>query len=543
MAHSVTCTADLYRRLDRLDGLPLRPATVRALLGLERHGPANRFERDPGWQLELLIPGGRSRSALERIAERPWWRTPSPTVRNALRRLWEHGQAVGLIAAEWAPAGPARTELLALGLLHQLGLWAIAAVAPEQFADLLEVADPRARRQAERSLVGIDSASLGRELVARWGADPLLGEAAWLHADPTTDLADPRLDTNSLALIQRAFAWVERSPWSLAPQPADRTFTADPLSERIATVISQGAGDEFISADASPSEERLARKHARLKLKSDHDRQRSDERRADLVRRLDQVHEAHRDHPLVGSHQGERLAALGEFAAGAAHELNNPLAVILGRAQLLLGRADLGPESARSLRAIITQAQRAHRMLRDLIYIARPSVPRPRRCQPDEAIRACVRDLTAEAESRGVRFEVAIRDESSWTWADPDPIRHLAEVVIRNALEASPKGGVIRITSERNDDWLRWAIQDEGPGLTETEARHLLDPFFCGRQAGRGLGLGLPRAARFLEFLGGRLSWRIEPTRGTIFEVAIPLLAPPEGPVVESRSNEPGRAA
>ena len=84
-----------------------------------------------------------------------------------------------------------------------------------------------------------------------------------------------------------------------------------------------------------------------------------------------------------------KLDALAEFAAGAGHELNNPLAVIVGRAQLLLTN-EADPGRLRSLRAIIVQAQRAHRILRDLMFVARVPEPRPRICQPDEIVRgAC----------------------------------------------------------------------------------------------------------------------------------------------------------
>ena len=91
-----------------------------------------------------------------------------------------------------------------------------------------------------------------------------------------------------------------------------------------------------------------------------------------------------------------KLAALAEFAAGAGHELNNPLAVIVGRAQLLLAQED-DPAAARSFRAILAQAQRAHRILRDLMYVARPPEPRPRFCQPEEIVRS----LSPRREGRG----------------------------------------------------------------------------------------------------------------------------------------------
>jgi signal transduction histidine kinase len=210
-----------------------------------------------------------------------------------------------------------------------------------------------------------------------------------------------------------------------------------------------------------------------------------------------------------------KLAALAEFAAGAGHELNNPLAVIVGRAQLLLARED-DPVATRMLRAILSQAQRAHRILRDLMYVARAPSPRMRPVQPDEVVRACLRDARAEAEARGVRLVGDPGGPGPKVWADPDALRHLADILVRNALEATPKGGTVHVSSAVAADAsaLRWVVQDTGRGIAAAEGEHLFDPFFCGRQAGRGLGLGLPRAARIVPWPAVSSAGTRRPARG-----------------------------
>ncbi len=247
-------------------------------------------------------------------------------------------------------------------------------------------------------------------------------------------------------------------------------------------------------------------------------------------------HQARAMHDVISNHRSRRdragddeknarLDALAEFAAGAGHELNNPLAVILGRAQLLIPKVS-EPDATRSLRIIINQAQRAHRILRDLMYVARPPQQRPRPCQPDEILRASIRDLKPEAEARGIRIVSETINPVPVAWADPDPLRHLADVLMRNALESTPLGGTIRVTSGRVDDRIRWTVRDTGRGISPREGVHLFDPFFCGRQAGRGLGLGLPRVARFASQVGGSLTWRSQPGEGSVFRVELPIQAP-----------------
>ena len=230
-----------------------------------------------------------------------------------------------------------------------------------------------------------------------------------------------------------------------------------------------------------------------------------------------------------------KLDALAEFAAGAGHELNNPLAVIVGRAQLLLAR-ETDPQASRSLRAIMGQAKRAHRILRDLMYVARPPEPRPRSCQPDEVVRACLRDLKPEAEARGVRLVEEPRDGGppTRTWTDPDALRHLVETLLRNALEATPRGGTVTVSIGSDAGVLRGSIQDNGRGIGALEGPHLFDPFFCGRQAGRGLGLGLPRIARMIALSHGELRWHSTPGQGTLFQFTLPQAAPPP-PALEPR--------
>ena len=84
----------------------------------------------------------------------------------------------------------------------------------------------------------------------------------------------------------------------------------------------------------------------------------------------------------------------------------------------------------------------------------------------------------------------------------------------------------VRSRLQGND--LRWWICDGGKGIGPAEGAHLFDPFYCGRQAGRGLGLGLPRAARIVALAGGSLHWSSPIGQGTTFQVQLPLVSPPE---------------
>jgi signal transduction histidine kinase len=213
--------------------------------------------------------------------------------------------------------------------------------------------------------------------------------------------------------------------------------------------------------------------------------------------------------------------SLAEFAAGAGHELNNPLAVIMGRAQLLLQRTqDL--EAQRSLRVMISQCQRAHRMLRDLMFVSRPVEPRVRICNILDTIRRCLDDLRDDAMARGVTVRPELPDDCTLVETDPEQLRHVVDVLTRNALEASSSPGEVVVRCEHRQSLLVIEVWDQGHGFSREDGRHLLVPFYCGRHAGRGLGLGLPRIAHYVAGVGGSLKWSSKPGIGTVFRVTLP---------------------
>jgi len=223
--------------------------------------------------------------------------------------------------------------------------------------------------------------------------------------------------------------------------------------------------------------------------------------------------------------QAGRFESLAEFAAGAGHELNNPLAVIQGRAQLLLAKAT--DETIRSsLKAIVDQSLRAHRMLRDLIFIARPTDLRPRFSRPSEIVRTISRELKEEVHQREIRLDILVCPQAQrleTDQIDPDAFRHMTLSLVRNAIEASQRGGQVRVSLRLEPQSLRLTVEDEGQGFDLRESNHLFDPFYCGRKAGRGLGLGLPRLARIVAQMNGRVRYRSQPDRGSVFEAVLPL--------------------
>ena len=224
-----------------------------------------------------------------------------------------------------------------------------------------------------------------------------------------------------------------------------------------------------------------------------------------------------------------KFDALAEFAAGAGHEINNPLAIISGRAQLLLASE---PDEYRrtELSRIIAQANRAHEMIADLRLIGRPPEMRREPVDLRELLDRLAVEMTAwtrrESEYDAAISGIAIRWRRPSIMicptvieADPDTLLVALHAVTRNAVEATLRGvaaGLHRtqppppigldLTSDSQQ--IRVEITDHGDGIPLRVREHLFDPFYSGRQAGRGLGFGLCKARRIVELCGGTLTVR-----------------------------------
>jgi signal transduction histidine kinase len=237
--------------------------------------------------------------------------------------------------------------------------------------------------------------------------------------------------------------------------------------------------------------------------------------------------------------QTEKLESLAEFAAGAGHEMNNPLAVISGRAQLL-ARSEADPERRRELASMHVQAMRVHEMIADLMVFARPPAPKPTACDVWESIEVVVREAEARAAARGARFEARPPGALARVWADRDQLRVAVRACVDNAIEASSPGAVIEITArpsaltrdhgeigphevgDASVAAVEISIADEGAGLSEEARRHAFDPYYSGRAAGRGLGLGLSKSWRIVRQHGGEVTLTPGGKGGTVARIVLP---------------------
>jgi len=226
---------------------------------------------------------------------------------------------------------------------------------------------------------------------------------------------------------------------------------------------------------------------------------------ADASERMTNAQTAATVHP-----DEQLLSALVEFSAAAGHEINNPLGVILGRVQLLL-QQETDPSRRQSLETIAGQAWRIRDMIGDVMGFADPPPPTPSAILLNELADELATNVSQQAQRQGAttvpEITVNIADNTQ-AWGDRDQLATVIGELLHNALHPSAAATAVTLSADvdpRDERFCRILVRDDGRGLTTEEASHLFNPFYSGRQAGRGLGFGLSKAWRLATINGGTL--------------------------------------
>ena len=450
------------------------------------------------------------------------------------------------------------------GLLAPLGWLAMCAVDAEAASACL--ADPALRSdstQTQRRYWGIDQAAISRRLARRWRL-PAWATAAAEHlhlpgelaqtfrADPVLfpltrfAIEEARRQGVDLGLGNGAFSAADRAAL-LIPAEVEFSFSherqasAPPFPPH--SVGGEGGGGSQLNDDAltewkNPHEIPLLRDL--LELAAENRRLREQPLHDHLEREIDSLQRALEEqvHGETRRLQSGKLTALAEFAAGAGHEINNPLAVISGQAQYLLSHErdwfleDATAAPRHALEAIVAQTRRIHGILRELMQFAKPAPPCPGWLDLPTLLGEVAAGLDEVGRQRRVRIEVALQPERLPVYADAGQLRNALTCLLRNAIEAAPTDGWARLVLRKpiQGEAIEIAVEDSGPGPDASQRPHLFDPFYSGRTAGRGRGLGLPIAWRLAQLQGGDvrldLPRRHEPTR---FVLSLPQLSKPDG--------------
>ena len=223
-----------------------------------------------------------------------------------------------------------------------------------------------------------------------------------------------------------------------------------------------------------------------------------------------------------------KLAAIKQLAYGLSHEINNPLANISTRAeQLQRGEAD--PNRTATLQRIIDQVYRAHEMIADLMFYANPPTPERQPCVIGDLLNKVAESFQEEADRQTIQLQISTQpdvasEHEQTILADATMVTEAIRVLVRNSIDAIGCQGAISLSVQSDRDRIRILVADSGPGLSEHARIHAFDPYFSGREAGRGLGLGLCRAYRIAKLHEGDISLTGGPS-GCVATLILPRIS------------------
>jgi signal transduction histidine kinase/predicted nucleic acid-binding protein len=358
-----------------------------------------------------------------------------------------------------------------------------------------------------------------------------------LHIAAARGLSQEVIETTRIPIGEGIAGWVARKgePLLLSRRNPDPRLRQRLQREEIASAISvplrvesQVVGTLNVSESARDRElgqEELRSlclfgNQAALALEKAHLNQQSQEQLEKMLRLLGELQSAQQQ--LVHS---EKLASLGTLAGGVAHEINNPLMVILGRTELLLMRNDVSDEMRKALDIIRGETTRISEIVRGLLTFSR-------RSQDDTFEQVDVNEIIektlalTEHQMKGDNITVIrqLAPDLPAVEANAGQLQQVFTNMVINASHAMPDGGTITIhTSQVAGNMIIAEFEDSGCGIPEENLDKIFDPFFTTKEEGKGTGLGLSVSHNIIQRHGGDIGIKSEVGKGTCFTIQLPI--------------------
>jgi signal transduction histidine kinase/DNA-binding response OmpR family regulator len=224
--------------------------------------------------------------------------------------------------------------------------------------------------------------------------------------------------------------------------------------------------------------------------------------------------------------RAEQLASIGQLAAGVAHEINNPLGVILGFAETLSEQAKPGDVSYEPLKLIERETLRCKRIVQNLLDFSRHSELTLARTDLRRVIEATLALLAVQIAQQGIQVDRIYADNLPLLLADAQQLQQVFTNIAVNAIQAMPQGGKLSLSAQMEGREAVVRIRDTGAGISPENLSRIFDPFFTTKEVGQGAGLGLSVSFAIIKRHGGAIEVESAPGKGSCFAIKIPLTGP-----------------
>lgn len=246
--------------------------------------------------------------------------------------------------------------------------------------------------------------------------------------------------------------------------------------------------------------------------------------------------------------QSEKLSAVGEFVAGVAHELNNPLAAVMGFSELLKD-APVEEKHRRHLDLIFKSATRCKKIVQSLLSFARRHQPERKPVSVNHLVEEVLEIVAYQLRTSNVEVATRFAGDLPMVLADGHQIQQVILNLVNNArqaIEAHQDSGCVTITTEMRDAAVRIIIKDNGPGIPPENLKRIFDPFFTTKEVGKGTGLGLSLCYGLIKEHGGSIQVESKPGDGAAFIIELPATigtVPATAPVTTHHAENPAEGA
>ena len=223
-------------------------------------------------------------------------------------------------------------------------------------------------------------------------------------------------------------------------------------------------------------------------------------------------------------HQSEKLNALGALLAGVAHELNNPLSVLVGQS-LLLKETTSDPTLAKRAERIGRAADRCSRIVKTFLSMARKSTPELAEVHLNAVIDAAVEITAYPLRTAEIKLELDTADDLPTVWGDADQLSQVLMNMVVNAQQAMADHAqprALKLTTRADRDWVYVEVADTGPGIADDIQARLFEPFFTTKEVGQGTGIGLSISRGIVEAHEGWIEVHSQPGEGALFRIVLP---------------------
>lgn len=238
--------------------------------------------------------------------------------------------------------------------------------------------------------------------------------------------------------------------------------------------------------------------------------------------------------------QSEKLSAVGQFVAGVAHELNNPLTTVIGFAEFLSSEAT--DKNRRHLDLIAKSAHRCHKIVQSLLSFARQHAPERKMVGVKGLIEDVLEIMAYDLRTSNIKVQTEFAEGLPSLMVDPHQVQQVFVNILgnaRQAIEPFRRDGEIIVRTREAEGFVRIEFQDNGPGIRPENLSRIFDPFFTTKPVGKGTGLGLSLSYGIIQEHGGRITAKSEVGQGALFVIELPVPAKEKPAAIRADTASP----